>query len=437
MRKQSLKPCFKMNEASYLASLRMLTAMTLFVCLLLSFSCGDDAHEEHIEEIMSHPDIIEAFEHIDESEADILDEWIAITEINAPSGKERERAAYVEKVLAKCRLDEVYYDPAGNLIAVRKGTVGSPVVVIDAHLDTVFGEGSKIKAQIRDGKIYAPGIGDNTRNIEAILATIRALNHANIRTKGNLVFVFTVEEETSLRGAEQFIKRNKGKVDYYVVLDGGYEGFTYGGIGIKWLKYRITGPGGHTRSSSPPYSATVPMSRAINSIYELSLPKDPPAHLNVGMVGGGTVVNAKADEAWFTVDIRSTSNEVIAQLAKEITGIVKEESEREKMSFTSEELLFRRAVQIPGHRESRLVKTAEAVHNGIGLTGPVTTTGSNNSIAALLAGIPAISTGTAPCGNGHSLQEWCEIEPFYRGIKKVLLFEVALAQLVTSDSGSE
>lgn len=418
-------------------SYRTSGVFTLFICVLAVLSCGDGGYEEYIEDLTLHPEVVEAFEHINESQADILAEWIAITEINAPSGKEHERAAYIQKLLGTYRLDEIYYDPAGNLIAVRKGTVGSPVVVIDAHLDTIFGEGLKINAQIRDGKIYAPGIGDNTRNIEAVLATIRALNRANIRTKGNLVFVFTVEEETSLRGAEEFIKRNKGKIDYYVVLDGGYEGFTYGGIGIKWLKYRITGPGGHTRSSSPPYSATLPMSRAIGGIYELSLSKDPPTHLNIGMVGGGNVVNAKAHEAWFTVDIRSTSNEVIAELEKEITGIVKEESEREKMTFTSEVMLFRPAVQIPGHRESRLVKTAEAIHNGMGLKGAITTTGSNNSIAALLAGIPAISTGTAPCGNGHSLQEWCEIEPFYRGIKKLLLFEVALAQLVTSDSGSE
>ena len=57
----------------------------------------------------------------------------------------------------------------------------------------------------------------------------------------------------------------------------------------------------------------------------------------------------------------------------------------------------------------------------------LTNTASNNANIALLAGIPAISTGTAPCDNEHALSEWCWIEPFYGGIKKLILLEVALA----------
>ena len=425
-----------MNQATYFVNIRTFSSFILLICLLFFIRCKDgEEYEKQVKALMSQPEIVKAFEYIDHNADSILSEWIEITEINAPSGREGKRAAFIEKLLDKYRLDEVYYDSAGNLIAVRKGTGGSPVVIIDAHLDTVFQDGLNIKAKIQDGKIYAPGIGDNARNIEAILATIRALNYGKIETKGDLVFVFTIEEETSLRGAEEFIRENKGRIDYYIALDGGYEGFTYGGIGIKWHKYSVIGPGGHTFSPNPPYSATLPLARAVNRIYELPLPKNATTRLNVGMVGGARVVNAKADEAWFTVDLRSTSNEIIAELDKEIAGIVKEESEREKMTFKSEVILSRPAARIPGHRESRLVKTAEAIHNYMGLRGPITVSGSNNSIAALLAGIPAISTGTAPCGKGHSLDEWCEIEPFYKGIKKVLLLEVALAQLVSSNSG--
>ena len=93
-----------------------------------------------------------------------------------------------------------------------------------------------------DGRVYAPGVGDDTRNIEAMLATIRALDAANVKTQGDLIFLFTVEEESSLRGAEEFVKENKGKVDHYIALDGGYEGFTYAGIGITWYRHHFIGP---------------------------------------------------------------------------------------------------------------------------------------------------------------------------------------------------
>ena len=384
---------------------------------------------EQVKALLARPEIIKAFQHIDSTKDEILKEWAAITEINAPSGKERRRAEFIEKLLRKYRLDEVRYDRTGNLIAVRKGTGGGPAVVIDSHLDTVFQEGQQIKVEVREGRIYAPGVGDDTRNIEAMLAMIRALDHAQIKTKGDLVFVFTVEEETSLRGAEEFVKDNKGKVDFYIALDGGYEGFTYGGIGIHWYKHHFIGPGGHTRSRNPPYSAALPLARAIQRIYALELPTNLPVNLNIGMLGGAEVVNAKAADAWFTVDLRSTNNDVIADLEKKIAAIIKEEAEREKMTIKTEVISATPAAQIPGMREHPFVKTSEAVHREMGFMGSITQTGSNNSIAALLAGIPSISTGAGPCGDAHAVTEWCEIEPFYKGIKKILMLGVSSAQL--------
>lgn len=387
-------------------------------------------HDERVKRLLARADVRAAFDHVERNREAILKEWIAVTEVNAPSGKERERAALVEKILREQKSVDVSYDSAGNLIAVRKGTRGGgPAVVLDAHLDTVFPEGTVIKAEVRDGKIYAPGVGDDTRNIVAMLATLRALDAAKIKTEHDIIFVFTVEEETNFRGVNQFVKDNKARIGHYVALDGGYEGFTYGGIGINWYRHHIVGPGGHTRSRTPPYSATLPMARAIARIYQLPVPDDPPTHINIGMTGGADVVNAKAGDAWFTVDLRSTSNEVIKDLEAKIAAIIKEEAEREKMTVRTERLSSTPAVQVPGHRESHLVKTAEAVHKALGFRPAITVTGSNNSNVALLAGVPAISTGAAPCGDAHALTEWCEIEPFYAGIKKVLLLGVALAEL--------
>lgn len=400
----------------------------LFAALTLPVSAQTPStHAQQVSAILARPDVIKAFEFIDKDRENILREWIAITEINAPSGHEKERAAYVEKILRNYKLDEIRYDGAGNLIAVRKGTGGGRRVVFDAHLDTVFQLGLKIKATVRDGRVYAPGVGDDTRNIEAMLATIRALDAAQIRTKGDLIFVFTTDEEGGLTGAEHFVKENKGKVDYYVALDGGYEGFTYAGIGINWYRHHFIGPGGHTRSRTPPYSATLPLARAIQRIYELPVPAN--SNLNIGMLGGSEVVNAKAADAWFTVDLRSTNNEVIADLDRKIATILQEEARRANVRLKTEMISSSPVASIPGHRDSQLVKIAEAVHRAMGFNPPITPTGSNNSSAALLAGIPSISTGAGPCSDAHALTENCEIEPLYKGIKKVLLLELALAGL--------
>jgi len=406
----------------------------IFLAALLSagltaFAQAPSQFAEQVKEIQNNSKVKAANDYIDRNREGILREWIAITEINAPSGHEQERAKYLERLLRKYKLENIHYDSAGNLIAVRKGTGGGRTAVFDAHLDTVFQPGLKIKANVREGKVYAPGVGDDTRNIEALLATIRALDAAQIKTKGDLVFVFTVEEETSFGGVKHFVKENKGKIDYYIALDGGYEGFTYAGIGINWYRHHFIGPGGHTRSRTPPYSASLPLARAISRIYELKVPSNPSSNLNIGMLGGSEVVNAKASDAWFTVDLRSTSNEVIAELEKKISIILEEEAKRANMKLKTDVISTSPAAVIPGHRDSDLVRMAEAVHRAMGFDPPITPTGSNNSSVALLQGIPSISTGAGPCDDSHALTENCEIEPLYKGIKKILLLELALAGL--------
>lgn len=406
----------------------LLVFCVLASLLALPASSQSINYPEAVKTIQEDPRVKAAFDQIDKDRDGILREWIAITEINAPSKHEQERAKYLESLLRKFNL-EIRYDTAGNLIATRKGVAGKPVTVFDAHMDTVFQPGLKIKATVRDGRVYAPGIGDDTRNIEALLATIRALDAAKIKTRGDLVFVFTTDEEAGMTGAKQYTKDNKGKVDYYVALDGGYEGFTYAGIGINWYRHHFIGPGGHTRSRTPPYSASLPLARAITRIYDLKVPANPSSNLNIGMLGGSEVPNAKAADAWFTVDLRSTSNDVIADLEKQIATILDEEAKRAGMSVKTDVISASPAAVLPGNRDSHLVKMAEAVHRAMGFNPPIGNAGSNNSSAALLQGISSISTGAGPCNDSHALTENCEIEPLYKGIKKMLLLELALAEL--------
>jgi len=422
---------FKVLICVYLreSAARCLSVFVLLLVTSQALAQSNAVYTERVNAILNDPQTKAALAHIDQNHDGILKEWIAITEINAPSKREQERAKYIEGLLRKYKLQSIRYDSAGNLIALRKGTGGGPTVVIDSHMDTVFQPGLKIKATVRDGRVYAPGVGDDTRNIEAMLASIRALDAAKIKTKGDIIFLFTTDEEAGMSGAEFFTKENKNKVNYYIALDGGYEGFTYAGIGINWYRHHFIGPGGHTRSRTPPYSATLPLARAIQRIYELKVPTNPSSNLNIGMLGGSEVVNAKASDAWFTVDLRSTSNDVIADLDAKIATILEEEAKRAGVTVKTDIISKTPAAVLPGNRESELVKISEAVHRALGFDPPITNAGSNNASAALLEGISAISTGAGPCADAHALTENCEIEPLYKGIKKVMLLGVALAGL--------
>jgi tripeptide aminopeptidase len=382
------------------------------------------APTEEMRALSQREDVARALASVDRDRDAIVTQWRTLTEIPAPSGHEAKRADFVEALLRQYGLTDVHRDAAGNVMGTRKGTGGGPRLVIDAHLDTVFSLETNVTTRIENGKLYAPGVGDNTRNVIAILAIIRALNDANLQTKGDLTFLFTVEEETNFRGADQFLKDHKGTIDRFVALDGGYNNFTYGGTGIYWHRYHILGAGGHTRSSTPPHSATLPVARAIERIYALNVKE--PSYINIGMLGGADVFNAKAADAWLSVDLRSTVQSELQRLDVEIQRIVAEEAARLGMTTRRDIVSIEEVASLPGHRNSPTVRTTEGVFRAFGFDPAITDTASNHTSAALRAGVPAVGMGTGPCEGAHALEENCEIEPLFTGIKRTLVLAVAL-----------
>lgn len=378
-----------------------------------------------ISSVLARPEITAATAFVNDDRATILAQWRELTAIPAPSGEEARRAERVAALLRATGL-EVRRDAAGNVLATRRGTGGGHHVVLDAHLDTVFPIGTDVTPRVEGDTIAAPGVGDNTRNIVGLLAMLRAMQAAGVTTRGDLTFLFSVAEETDFSGIRQFLADHQGRIDRFIALDGGYGGFTYGGTGTYWYRYHILGPGGHTRSRERVRSATVPLARAIARVAELEVAGS--SWLNIGMLGGSEVINAKAADAWCSVDIRSTDPESLRSLDAEVARIFAEEAAREGMTVRPEVVSKEEVAALPGHRTSPMVLTAEAVYRAFGFDPEITDAASNHSSAALRAGIPAISTGVAPCGGSHSVNERCRIEPIFAGIQRTIVLAVALAE---------
>ncbi|HET7436191.1 MAG TPA: M20/M25/M40 family metallo-hydrolase [Thermoanaerobaculia bacterium] len=408
------------------AAAALMSFLLFAACRTTTTSSTTALPTTQIEAIRARADVTRAMQQVESDRDAIIAEWRAITEIPAPSSHEEKRADYVQAKLHEYGLTDIQRDSLGNVFGTRKGTGGGKHVVFDAHLDTVFPMETNLKTRVENGKIFAPGIGDDTKNVEALLAMIRAMNAANVETKGDVTFVFTVREETDFGGVYQFLKDHGPSIQRYVTLDGGYKGFTYGGIGIYWFRYHFLGPGGHTRSDTPPYSATLPAARAIERLAKLKLPRG--CWLNVGMLGAGDVFNAKAADAWYSVDLRSNNEELLKKLEKQVDAIANEEAARVGMKMRRDVDSTEEVASLPGHRNSEMVRTTEAVWRAFGFDPPITDTASNHTSAALRAGIPAIGTGVGPCEGGHALDENCEIEPVFTGIKRNIVLAVALAE---------
>jgi tripeptide aminopeptidase len=199
----------------------------------------------------------------------------------------------------------VSVDSIGNVIGVRAGSGGGPTIVFAAHMDIVHALETNLKVRRAGDTLHGPGIFDNSASVANMLATIRALNAARIRTKGNLIFVATVQEELGLRGMNYWFEHNQ-KPDLLISMDGGLGPINYGALGIYWTKYVFTSPGSHTVTSRGKPTPVKALSDAIARIYELRFPALPDgAVINVGQVHGGVIYNGIPQELYFTVDLRS------------------------------------------------------------------------------------------------------------------------------------
>ena len=294
-----------------------------------------------MEAILANPKIAKTLEDIKADDARTLDEQKRITEIPAPPYKEKVRAEYYQKRMQELGFKDAAIDSEGNVIALRKGTGGGrPKLVVSAHLDTVFPEGTDVTVKEKDGALVAPGIGDDSRGLAALLSLIKAMNANEIATVGDIMFVGTVGEEElgNLRGVKALFRDHKD-IDGFISIDGlGITRVVNQATGSHRYEFIFKGPGGHSFQEFGLPSAIHAMGRAIAKISELQPPSDPKTTFTVGTVVGGTSVNAIAAEARMAVDMRSNSTEELLKLEARLLDLVKEAVADENARWKSDKL---------------------------------------------------------------------------------------------------
>ena len=270
-----------------------------------------DAIDAAMAAVLADAKVIKALEAIKDDDARTLAEQKLITEIPAPPYKENVRGSYILKRFQELGFKDSGIDSEGNVIALRKGSGDAPLLVVSAHQDTVFAEGTDVTVKEQDGKLLAPGIGDDARGLAAMLSLMQSLNGSRITTVGDILFVATVGEEElgNLRGVKALF-RDHHDIDGFISIDGlGISHVVNQGTGSHRYEMIFRGPGGHSFQEFGLPSAIHALGRAVAKIADLETPTDPKTTFTVGTVSGGTSVNAIAAEARMAVDMRSNSTE--------------------------------------------------------------------------------------------------------------------------------
>ena len=222
----------------------------------------------------------------------------------------------MRRLFQQAGLQRVRVDKAGNVLGERPGLSLHPHVVVAAHLDTVFPEGTNVTVRRNGTVLSAPGIGDDSRGLAVLVAIARALNEAHVSTPGTVTFVADVGEEGlgDLRGMRTlFDETLKGTVDRFVTIDGTGMSVSHTFVGSR--RYRVTfkGPGGHSFTDFGLPNPISALGRAIAKIGEIQTSADSQTTFNVGRVGGGTSVNAIPAEAWMEIDVRSADRAALGR----------------------------------------------------------------------------------------------------------------------------
>jgi acetylornithine deacetylase/succinyl-diaminopimelate desuccinylase-like protein len=398
----------------------MRAALLACCTVLLAQSGAAQATDAAVRQILDSPQFRQAAAFIDSDYDRFVRELIALTEIPAPPFKEERRARAFMQMLREHGLADVERDEEGNVMGVRRGTGGSGILAVVAHLDTVFPDGTDVTVK-RDGNLLrAPGIGDDTRGLALMLAVIRAIDAATFQTSGDVLFVGGAGEEGEgdLRGVKFLLRKGKYKdrITSFVAIDGGEQGnITRGGVGSRRYRVSFKGPGGHSYGAFGLVNPAFAMGNGIARFSRIRVPSTPKTTFNVGVVSGGTSVNSIPAEVQMDVDMRSESCAELKKLDDAFHRIVREAVDEENRTRSTREGRVAATAKPIGDRpcgetplDSPIVQTTTAVVKAFGLT-PTYAVSSTDANIPMSMGIPAVTIGRGPGGRAHSPDEWTDV----------------------------
>ena len=405
---------------------------------------------DEVRRLAEHPAVRSAFGIIEELEPRTVRELIELTQVPAPPFMEEERARVYAEWLREAGADSVFIDEEGNAIGIRYGRGGARgstpegerrTVALSGHLDTVFPEFVDVTVAQRGDTLFAPGIGDDTRGLIAVLTVLRALEAAGIETEADVQFIGTVGEEGlgDLRGMKYLFREGADPIHTWIDVDGtGLGRIVNKGLGSHRFRVIFRGPGGHSWGAFGLANPAHALGRGVRHFQDVAdtlTRSGPRTSYNVGRIGGGTSVNAIPFEAWMEVDMRSESAESLGRIDTAFRGAM-------RRALAEENALRRAGPEIEleldqiGDRPSGevaddhpLVERAIEVMRIFG-TQPELTRSSTDSNIPIALGIPAVTIGSGGVGGGaHSPAEWWINRDGHLGIQANLLLLVSEAGL--------
>jgi acetylornithine deacetylase/succinyl-diaminopimelate desuccinylase-like protein len=385
-----------------------------------------------------------AFHWMHQNPKTIMDWQMELSSIPAPPFGEQARSVWAADRFREIGLQSVWTDEVGNVFGTLAATHLPPestghIVVLSAHLDTVFPAATPLVPELDGELLKMPGACDNGAGVVGMLAIARALVHSAPELPVPLLFLANVGEEGEgdLRGVRHLYQTNRlaGRIAAHIVLDGaGADSAVVQALGSRRFLVRVNGPGGHSFSDAGTPNPIAALSAALANFTDLPLPTEPRTTINLGTIRGGTSVNSIPQFAEASVDIRSTSSDELTRLEVALFRAAEDAithfnlkpsaAGRRPLVLAIKPIGNRPAAQLPG--DSPLLAMLRAVDRHLSLPTELRL-GSTDANIPLSLGVPSMSLGAGGDGGGaHTLEEWYSAKDRELGLRRVLLLTLAM-----------
>jgi tripeptide aminopeptidase len=391
-----------------------------------------------ISDLLATSQVASALRFFDDNEEEITQQHIRICSVPASPFAEHQRAEYLLAKFVELGLTQTTLDEEGNCLGLLEGDSRSPLLVVSAHLDTVFSQNTDFTVRRVKDRLLGPGISDDGCGLAALLALSRAIGISGLRTQGSVLFVGTVGEEGegNLRGVRHLLTKGSwaNRIDAFVSFDGpGAERITNRALGSRRYRVWLKGAGGHSWGDFGAPNPVHALGRAISRLVSYPVPKDPRTTFNIGRIEGGESINSIPSGALMEVDLRSADNAELRRLDAYFRRSVREAIDEENGKARPGDALLELKLDLVGERptgetppNSFLVELAQEATKAVGFQ-PRLDQASTDSNLPISLGIPAITLGAGGnAGGSHTLDEWYDGRDRNKGLKRGLLITLGM-----------
>lgn len=400
--------------------LQLFPRFLIFFFLLLPAAAQD--YEKQVAETFHSPRISALLSDFSTHRDELLSDWRFLAGTFAPSGQEEPRARYLVKRMREIGVPLASIDRSGNAVGIFNGNGSGPTAAFLGTMDDLATVAEMVKERnalpsVKEGRLLGPGTNSSASSVN-LLGLAHLFTAPGIRLRGTIYLVGVVQEETGLTGIKGFLDDHPGEIDYVIDATAGIGHISYGALGIHWFKIHFKGPRGHTLRQRFP-NVTRGIAKAVSQIsdFPVSETEETQTFLNIAMLNAGRVYNHKPDDGWFSVDLRSIDNPTLLETKRKIFSIVQEVAVEEGLEWEVETYSESPAGQIPGHRDSPLVRITEEAVKIMGFSPSLSNRGSSNMNVGINRNIPSISVGGQRGGKRDLPDEFANIEPVFAGMK--------------------